>query len=125
MDVQSCIEKYRSLAKDIFTPRFRTYFGGAKVHNLLGYSTFSAQKLESKFRKIIKESVQGTRTADQDRVQTGVGSQTPNGTCSETGRTVPPAPNTATEDVEEIPMFGGSDQKCKVYAAHLCTPANH
>jgi hypothetical protein len=56
MSVQSCIEAYIALAKDIFTPRARTKLGGAFLHKLLGSATFSAKKLEIGIKEIIRQN---------------------------------------------------------------------
>lgn len=140
MDVKSCIEAYQTLAKDIFTPRRRTYIGGARLHKILGSSTFSAEKLEGGIKKIIKDNGQNTRSSDRDAARTGVGRTDPadfnrtdptrpdvveNGVGSvshaQSNRAGSPRPNVAPDAVpgigsllEELPMLAEGGHRCKV-----------
>lgn len=53
MDVQTCIDKYKRLAEEVFKPRKRTRIGGASLHKLIGNATFSASKLENAVKEIL------------------------------------------------------------------------
>lgn len=53
MDVQTCIDHYRKLAKDVFVPRKRNLFGGHVLNNILGHATFEATKLSSSVKDIL------------------------------------------------------------------------
>jgi hypothetical protein len=53
MDVQTCIDHYRKLAKDVFVPRKRNLFGGRVLNNILGQATFEATKLSSSVKDIL------------------------------------------------------------------------
>lgn len=53
MDVQTCIDQYRQLAKAVFVPRKRNLLGGRVLNNILGSSTFEATKLSSAVKDIL------------------------------------------------------------------------
>ncbi|KAK3896666.1 hypothetical protein C8A05DRAFT_20408, partial [Staphylotrichum tortipilum] len=98
MSVQSCIEAYTALARDVFTPRTRTKLGGPFVHKLLGSATFSATKLEASIKDVIRKNkppapVPNAPAEDSD----GRGDEA-------TVENVTP---------EDMPMLG-SGRKCKV-----------
>jgi hypothetical protein len=86
MSVQSCIEAYTDLAKDIFTPRTRTKLGGVFLHKLFGSATFSAKKLEAGIKDVIRKNKPPALASNA------------------------PAENVAPED---MPMLG-SGRRCKV-----------
>lgn len=118
MDVDSCIKAYRELAKDIFTPRRRTYLGSTMVHRLLGSSSFSARKLESGIKRIIRENVQCIHTASEGESNT----LDQSAALSDTGGPVTFPSGVANKDkytLEETPMVAQLDQKCKVYVNYV------
>ncbi|KAG7284249.1 hypothetical protein NEMBOFW57_010613 [Staphylotrichum longicolle] len=104
MSIQSCIEAYTALAKDIFTPRIRTKLAGAFLYNLFGFATFSAKKLEAGIKKVIQKNKPQAPT-----------STTPSGNSN--GQHEETAENAAAED---MPMLG-SGRKCKVYVGNMTT----
>ena len=53
MDVQTCIDRYKTLAEDIFQPRKRTYVLGRLASNIVGHAAFSASKLRDSVKKIL------------------------------------------------------------------------
>lgn len=117
MDVQSCIEAYHLLAKEIFTPRRRTHVGGAFLHKVFGSSTFSAEKLERGIRKIVRENYPDTHSTERNGVQTEAGSVNP----SDSNRIEAPTVNAAPIDdakKEELLMCTEGSSKCKMYAAY-------
>jgi hypothetical protein len=53
MDVQTCIDHYKKLAKDVFVPRKRNLLGGRVLNNILGHATFEASKLTGSVKDIL------------------------------------------------------------------------
>ena len=53
MDVQTCIDIYKGIAQEIFTPRKRTFIGGRFVHSVLGSPAFSGVRLEKKIEEVL------------------------------------------------------------------------
>lgn len=54
MSIDTCIEEYKKLAKKVFRPRKRRYFGGSRLWNVFGYPTFNAKNLEDAIKEILK-----------------------------------------------------------------------
>jgi hypothetical protein len=55
MDIQSCINTYIDISKDVFTPRKRMWLGGRRLQNILGQATFPAAKLEDKIKELVRK----------------------------------------------------------------------
>lgn len=53
LDVQTCIDIYEGIAKEVFTPRKRTLIGGRFIHSVFGSPAFSGIKLEKKIEEVL------------------------------------------------------------------------
>lgn len=100
MDVQSCIDAYLVLAKEIFTPRRRIKLGGAYIHKVFGSATFSAKKLEAGIKKVIREN-------------SSQPAATPLAESSESNEAESDGMRARNTLLEEMPMLG-SGRNCKV-----------
>lgn len=108
MDVDSCIKSYTDMAKEIFTPRKRTLFGGKRLQQLFGSAAFSAETLEAKVKELVRTRLPRREAFSLTGMQ--VGKQEGVEQDQETHKEV----KKKKKLLEDAPLVPDYEQNCKV-----------